>query len=66
MRVRHVIDRLRKGGWVVTIQCLLYAKEMTFKGKDGLTSILCNLTKASAWTDSEGNVSGTRASGSKG
>ena len=45
---------------------LLYAKEMTFKGKDGSTSVLCNLTKGSAWTDLEDNVSGTRMGGSKG
>ena len=39
---------------------------MMFKGKDGLTSILRNLTNGSARTDSEGNVRGTRTSGSKG
>ena len=50
----------------VTIWGLLYAKEMTSKGKDGLTSVLRNLTKDSAWTDAEGDVSRTRASSSKG
>ena len=50
----------------VTIQRLLYAKEMTFKGKDGLTSVFCNLTNGSAWADSENNVSGARTGGSKG
>ena len=48
------------------IRCLLYAKEMTFKGKDGLTSILRNLTNGLAWTDLEDNISGTGTSGPKG
>ena len=39
---------------------------MMFKGKDGSTSILHNLTNGSAWTDSEDNVSGTGTSGPKG
>ena len=39
---------------------------MTFKGKDGSTSVFHNLTNGSAWTDAENNVSGARASGSKG
>ena len=51
---------------IVTIRGLLYAKEMTFKGKDGSTSVFRNLTNGSAWTDVENNVSGTRAGGSKG
>ena len=50
----------------VTIQHLLYAKEMTFKGKDGSTSIFRNLTNGVARTDSEDNVSRARTSGSKG
>ena len=50
----------------VTIQRLLYAKEMTFKGKDGLTSIFHNLTNGSVWADSEYDVGRTRAGGSKG
>ena len=45
---------------------LLYAKEMTFKGKDGSTSSLLNLTNGVAQADLENNISGTRASGSKG
>ena len=39
---------------------------MMFKGKDGSTSILRNLTKGSAWADTEDNVGGARVSGSKG
>ena len=39
---------------------------MTFKGKDGSTSILQDLTSGLAGVDSEDNVSGTRAGGSKG
>ena len=50
----------------VTIRRLLYAKEMTFKGKDGSTSVLYSLTNGSAWADSEDNVSGMRTGGSKG
>ena len=50
----------------VTIWRLLYAKEMTFKGKDGSTSILHNLTNGLAWTDSKDNVSGTGTSGPEG
>ena len=65
----HVVHHL----WVscdchldVTIRRLLYAKEMTCKGKDGSTSVLYNLTNGSAWADSEYDVSRTRTSGSKG
>ena len=36
------------------------------KGKDGSTSVLCNLTNGSAWANSKDNVGRTRASGSKG
>ena len=50
----------------VTIRRLLYAKELTFKGKDGSTSIFRNLTNGSAWADTENNVSRTGTSGSKG
>ena len=39
---------------------------MTFKGKDGSTSILRILTNGSAWVDSKDNVGGTGAGGSKG
>ena len=39
---------------------------MMFKGKDGLTSILRNLTNGLAWTDLEDNISGTGTSGPKG
>ena len=39
---------------------------MTFKGKDGSTSVFRNLTNGSARTDAENDVSGARASGSKG
>ena len=41
---------------------------MTFKGKDGSTSILYNLANGSAWTNTEDNVGGARAraSGPKG
>ena len=39
---------------------------MTFKGKDGSTSILRNLANGSAWTDSKDNVSGMGTGGSKG
>ena len=39
---------------------------MTFKGKDGLTSILYNLANGSARVDSEDNVSGMRMGCSKG
>ena len=53
-------------GGVVTIRGLLYAKEMTFKGKDGSTSIFRDLTNGSAQADAEYNVSGARMSGFKG
>ena len=39
---------------------------MTFKGKDGSTSILRNLTNGLAWTDSEDKISGMGTSGPKG
>ena len=39
---------------------------MTFKGKDGSTSVFRNLTNGSAWTDAKNNVSRTRPGGSKG
>ena len=39
---------------------------MTFKGKDGSTSILRNLTNGLAWTDSKDNISGTGMSGPEG
>ena len=39
---------------------------MTFKGKDGSTSILCNLTKGLARTDVEDNISRTGTGSSKG
>ena len=45
---------------------LLYTKEMTFKGKDGSTSVLRNLINGMAWMDSEDNVGRTGTSGSKG
>ena len=54
-----------RNGIIVT-RCLLYAKEMMFKGKDGSTSVFRNLTNGLAWADMENNVSGARASGSKG
>ena len=41
-------------------------KKMTFKGKDGSTSVFRNLTNGSAWADAENNISGTRTSDSKG
>ena len=50
----------------VTIWHLLYAKEMMFKGKDGSTSVLHNLTNGLAWANSKDNVGGMRTSGSKG
>ena len=53
-------------GGVVTIRHLLYAKEMTFKGKDGSTSILQDLTNGVVWADTEDDVGGTRMGGSKG
>ena len=49
----------------VTIQHLLYSKEMMFKGKDGSTSVFRSLTNGSARTDAENNVSGMGAGGSK-
>ena len=39
---------------------------MTFKGKDGSTSILRNLANGSARADMKDNVSGTETGGSKG
>ena len=51
---------------LVTIRRLLYTKEMTFKGKDGSTSILYILTNGSARMDSKDNVSGAGVCGSKG
>ena len=41
-------------------------KRNDLQGKDGSTSVFRNLTNGSAWADSENNVSGARASGSKG
>ena len=41
-------------------------KRDDLQGKDGSTSVFRNLTKASAWTDAEDNVSGTRTGGFKG
>ena len=52
------------GHSVVTIRRLLYAKEMTLKGWLDFNSL--DLTKGVARADSEDNVSGARASGSKG
>ena len=40
-------------------------KRNDFQGKDGSTSILCNLTNGSAWTDAD-NISRMRTGGSKG
>ena len=51
---------------VVTIRRLLYAKEMTFKGKDGSTSSLLSLTKGVTRADAEDNVSRAGMGGSKG
>ena len=50
----------------VTIQGLLYAKEMTFEGKDGSTSVLRYLTNGSVWTDVVNDVRWTRAGNIKG
>jgi hypothetical protein len=50
----------------VTIQGLLYTKEMTFKGKDGSTSVLQYLTNGSAWADMKDDVRWVRMGGSKG
>ena len=41
-------------------------KRNDLQGKDGSTSVLCNLTSGLAWTDAEYDVGRTRASGSKG
>ena len=41
-------------------------KRNNLQGKDGSTSVLYSLTNGSAWTDAEYNISGARASGSKG
>ena len=41
-------------------------KRNDLQGKDGSTSILHILTNGSAWADLKDNVSGARASGSKG
>jgi hypothetical protein len=41
-------------------------KRNDFQGKDGLTSVLRNLTKGSMWVDVENNVSGRGTGGSKG
>ena len=40
-------------------------KRSDLQGKDGSTSIFCNLTNGVAWVDSEDNVSRTRTGGSK-
>ena len=50
----------------VMIWGLLYAKEMTFKGKDGLTSVLQNLTNDLAWANAEDNISRMGMGDSKG
>ena len=41
-------------------------KRNNLQGKDGSTSVLYSLTNGLAWTDSENNVSGMGAGGSKG
>ena len=48
------------------IRCLLYAKEMMFKGKGWLDFNSLDLTNGLVWADTEDNVSGTWMSGSKG
>ena len=61
------LDTVQEGCSIyVTIRRLLYAKEITFKGKDGSTSSLLNLTRGSGRADTENNVSGARTGGSKG
>ena len=57
---------LHEGCPCVMIQRLLYAKEMTLKGKDGSTSIFCSLTNGVTRASLENNVSGTRTGGLKG
>ena len=51
---------------IVTIWGLLYTKEMTFKGKDGSTSVLQNLTNDLTWANAEDNISKTGMGDSKG
>ena len=58
------LDVVGVGVCGVTIRRLLYAKEMTLKGWLDFNSL--DLTNGVARTDSEDNVSGARASGSKG
>ena len=41
-------------------------KRNDLQGKDGLTSVLQNLTKGLAWTDAEDNISRMGTGGSKG
>ena len=48
------------------IQGLLYAKEMTFEGKNGLTSVLQYLTNGSVRTDAEDYIGGMRVGNIKG
>ena len=61
------LDTVQEGCSIyVTIRRLLYAKEMTFKGKGWLDFSSLGPTNDVARADSEDNVSGMRASGSKG
>ena len=55
-----------KRGRNVTIRRLLYAKEMTLKGKGWLDFNSLSLTNGSARADSEDNVGRAGTSGSKG
>ena len=47
---------------IVTIRGLLYAKEMTFRERMARLQFSVTSPMASAWTDAEGNVSGTGVS----
>ena len=62
----HLQRSPRRRARCVTVQRLLYAKEMTFKGKGWLDFSLLDLTNGVARTDAEDNVSGARTGGSKG
>ena len=58
--------RRKQQGLGVMIQGLLYAKEMTFEGKNGLTSVLQYLTNGSVRTDVEDYIGGMRVGNIKG